>query len=354
MQNIFIDTSVFVSDNFLHGNGINGIFRLVRDGHFKLIMPLITINEIKSQFGKRAQEALSLHNRTLNTREIHVLKNAVGGEDKLTKFPKLDFLQKEFNDKLDKLISDVNTIVLPYPTINTTGLFDKYFNNKKPFGNADKKHEFPDAMALESLILWCEANQQPCIVIANDRDMSAAHKLLTLEQDHKKFLADALGEILLKERQQIVDFLFKNNKTEIETEVELWLRDKLDDDSLYYDHTNWMEVHDIEIPFVAISAVGYQITSFTDKIITAEVTIKAHVKIELLIDDESSMYKDLDDKSFHYGDTSQLEIEQHLEFPVAAVFNVVNKGDYGPDVEIVAFNPGREIELESDRDEFYR
>jgi hypothetical protein len=47
-----------------------------------------------------------------------------------------------------------------------------------------------------------------------------------------------------------------------------------------------------------------------------------------------------------------LEIEQHLEIPVTVVFNVINKDDYDPVVEVVEFNAGNELELESD-DEFY-
>jgi hypothetical protein len=239
LENIFIDTSVFVAENFLHGNRIKELYRLFGDGHFKNVMPLVTINEIKSQFAKRAGDALELHNAAMNNRKLQVLKNLKGSKDILTKFPKLDIIEKEFSLKLDRRIKAADAIVLTYPTIDTTILLDKYFKGEKPFGKADKKHEFPDAIALQTLIQWCEENKEKCVVLTNDHDFSVGNPLIKIELDYKKFLDEALTRIL-DERKQVVDLLFKDNKVKIQTEVELWIRDKLDDTNKYYDLANWM------------------------------------------------------------------------------------------------------------------
>src|SRR5687768_13944352 len=118
-------------------------------------MPLITINEIKNQFRKRVEEAIEAHNAAINNKKLYVLKNFLGGKEILTKFPKSHIVSEQFDKKLDTQLKEIGTTIIPYPTLDMTALLDKYFKGEKPFGKADKKHEFPDAMALESLLQWC-------------------------------------------------------------------------------------------------------------------------------------------------------------------------------------------------------
>lgn len=344
MENIFIDTSVFVRENFLEGNRINELLRLFEEGRFQHIAPLITINEIKNQYKKKVTVATEEHNKAMNNRLFDCLRNYKDKKDRLTKFPKAKTISVEFNKDFDTRLKDAKSIILPYPKIETASIFEKYFAGQKPFGGADKKSEFPDAIAIESLIQWCQKNKTVCIVLSDDSDLKGiVHPQLIIESDYKAFLHNTLNKIVA-ERKETLEKIFQANRQFIITEIELWLRNELDDTSIYLDVTNWMDVHDIKIPSVIVSLQGYQIASIDNENIVVEINSKAIVKLELKIDDEQYAYRDSDNKQIYYPSTTVIEVEQEFEIPVTISFSIMNKDDYDSNIEIEEFNNGKKIE----------
>lgn len=87
VENIFIDTSIFVQENFLEGNRINELLRLFEEGHFRHITSLITVNEIKNQFSKKVSIAIEEHNKAMNNKVFDCLRNYKERKERLTKFP---------------------------------------------------------------------------------------------------------------------------------------------------------------------------------------------------------------------------------------------------------------------------
>ena len=59
MDIVFLDTSVFVSENFLEGRRIQEIFKLSYSGHLSIILPIITYNEILSRIRFNGLESIS-------------------------------------------------------------------------------------------------------------------------------------------------------------------------------------------------------------------------------------------------------------------------------------------------------
>ena len=80
-------------------------------------MPLITINEIKNQFYKKAIDAIEAHNAAMNNKNLYVLKNYIGGKEMLIKFPKADLVSNQFNQKLDNMLHEAHTEIIPYPSL---------------------------------------------------------------------------------------------------------------------------------------------------------------------------------------------------------------------------------------------
>jgi hypothetical protein len=74
-------------------------------------------------------------------------------------------------------------------------------------------------------------------------------------------------------------------------------------------------VHNVEISFIAVIAKEYQITAIDNYDINVEVMTDVHVKIDLVIDDESYAYCDPDDKAFYYPYTFDWKLNNILRYP---------------------------------------
>ena len=72
MDYVFIDTSVFESENFLMGNKINSLFSLAQSDEIIILLPQLTYEEIKNRIRKRCKESFEY----LKENKYLVLKNA--------------------------------------------------------------------------------------------------------------------------------------------------------------------------------------------------------------------------------------------------------------------------------------
>lgn len=172
-ENLFIDTSIFVKENFLDGRRINSILDLSKQGYFKLLFSPIIINEIKIRYRKFVRVAYTLHNELVNDKkgDLKVLRNHSLGKQILARFPSEKDICKEFNDKFDQALVDCNAVILDYPTLSIEAVFSDYFSGKSPFDKADKKHEFPDAFAIAHMEQWCQQKKKKQLFLPTIRDL---------------------------------------------------------------------------------------------------------------------------------------------------------------------------------------
>jgi hypothetical protein len=175
IDNVFLDTSLFVKENFLEGKRINSIFSLSSKKYFNLYISVITLNEIKNQYKKRITAAIEKHNHLINDKanDIRVLRNNKSGKDILQKFPKIKDLCAEFDENIEAALEDAGAIVLDYPVLNVMEVFNHYFSGLPPFDKAEKKAEFPDAFAIAHVQLWCNENSTTAIILTQDKDIQA-------------------------------------------------------------------------------------------------------------------------------------------------------------------------------------
>jgi len=346
MTNIFIDTCVFTQENYLEGKKINSLLMLFEKGLFHGIMPLITVNEIKTQYRRRATEAIEMHRQFIKAKEVRLLRNHPAGEKALMYLPKVAELSDHFNAEFDKRLALSNIEILPYPTVDISDIFEKYFAGKKPFATAGKKtHEFPDAFAMETIISWCEKNNKPCTVLSKDNDiLGISHPLIQIRSDYDEFLSQALKEQLQRDRLQLLSEIYEEQKDSLKSEVADWLRDKLSDITLYYDATNWLEVYDIQVISVEVDFESFKVMKIGDAAIEIEISSDAFFIVDVTTDDENSAYRDDDDKQVYFRDTIDLRVERTLSLPITVSFHIVDEEDYDtPEIEEI--NGGRDIEI---------
>src|SRR5699024_2028864 len=153
MDIIFLDTSIFVANNFLEGNRIKSIYRLAKNKEIKVILPQLVFDEIINQVKKNIDDAENSFKKNRN--RTKVLRNIPSLASKFDLFD-----NAKAKEKLIELIKDKfeesNFEIIDYPTINIQEVFQSYFNHNFPFSNGIKKNEFPDAFALKTIELWAE------------------------------------------------------------------------------------------------------------------------------------------------------------------------------------------------------
>jgi len=191
MMNVFVDTCVFESENFFQTDRIKTLFSLAKDGKIKIIITQINYEEMKKHLLERVDETYVSHKKLKNDRGMQILKDI----DKryLLKNFCVEEIKKLFIDQLDKVLKEINCIIVPYSNINIESVFNKFFDNQFPFGKGGKKHEFPDAFALELLEKWCLLNKERCTILSCDTDLiNYKSKYLDVVKDYKVFLEDQI------------------------------------------------------------------------------------------------------------------------------------------------------------------
>lgn len=346
MDTVFIDTSVFISENILEGKRIREIYRLVQEGHIRLILPVITFKEVLNRIRKNTTEAVSgykaFRDKTKIIRNIPALEKRF---DKLDEEATIKELQVLFETK----IKSISTILIEYPTLNIGDVFEKYFESTFPFGSGEKKHEFPDAFAIATLEKWCQDNGAKCILIAGDKDLTQYKSThFKIASSIGEYLDDKLRQIEIEQkRQKRLDratVLFEEAKSRFKREIEQWLVEQLDDEKTYKRYTHH-EIHDIKIDDAEAELDSFQIASVTEHHLIIESEVYVTIEVTIEVDDVASGWYDDDARNWHYTDTEYETIKKDFNLTVSFEVEFPLAGDEFMDIEISEINKGRDLEL---------
>jgi hypothetical protein len=165
---LFIDTSEYERLSYAFGVGTLAI--LSTHNRVTLLLPEVVESEIRDHFKKAAQESVRLH-KTFSD-QARVLRNL--DDPKLglvfTKFV-ADEVTKALTIAFEKFTDMMTTIKLLVSTVDPKVVFDRYVATLPPFNSGKKKHEFPDAFALESIRNWALAEGRKVYVASQDNGM---------------------------------------------------------------------------------------------------------------------------------------------------------------------------------------
>lgn len=350
IDNIFLDTSLFVKENFLEGTRINSIFNLSSKKYFNFYISIITLNEIKSQYKKRITAAVEKHNQLINDKsnDIRVLRNNKSGDNILQKFPKIKDLCSEFDKNLEDALDRAGATILGYPVLNVADVFSQYFSGLPPFNKAEKKAEFPDAFAIAHVQLWCDENSASAIILTQDKDF-AKHGCpgILVDYEYEKYVEDKL-KLLLADRIDLLKKIYTDKSTEIDKEILDYVRNELENEWIYVDAVNYMDVHEISIDKLTVLAKDYEITVVNDDYIEIELNAHIHYKVILNVDDEESGMWDSEDKVVLWRETTEKSLEDsNLIIPVKISFNIIDSDDYDDDPQIEEINNSKDIQIKS-------
>ena len=342
MDVIFLDTSIFDSNNFLESKRIQEVYKLSERGHIKVVLPKLTFDEIFNRISKNIEESGQKFKKYRN--DTRVLRNVPSLNSKFEPF-NINVVKKELTRTLKKRFSKSNFEIIDYPTLNIEGIFKSYFEKKFPFGSGGKKSEFPDAFALKSVELWAEENKTKVFAFSHDKDMlNYKSEFLKIIDDFDIYLSDKIKEIESEYHQQRldeIDNIIQNRSTNIESKIQDWVEDQLDDYSKYFDYSNSYEVHDITIIEVNANIEDYSITNVSEEYISIQLKVLVNYKVEIIIDDEDTMFRDYETKDWIFIDTKPVLVDEIRYIDVDLIFDIEYDDETVYEPEIETINNGR-------------
>jgi predicted nucleic acid-binding protein len=351
VEYVFLDTSIFETNNFLEGKRINELLKLSEDGEIKIVLTRITHNEIISRFRKNLKESKSAF-KTFRDKS-RVFRNLPSKKPLFDAIDEEDSV-KEFTKLLEDKLQQAKCLILDYPVVNIKEIFDKYFAKDPPFGEGQKKDEFPDAFALLTIEKWCEQHNRKCHILSTDGDMityQSPH--LIIEPKYEDFLDMKLRTKAIVDIS--LDYLAQH-ESQVETILLSWLTDNLNDERRYIDVINYMEVHDIDIKNLEVFLAQSKVVSVDSDTVEVEMIVEVDLRIDVEIPDEETVYRDDDDHEYYYLDRKTVRIERTEIFPVLITVGVSVEADKVEAYEfnITQINEGKDLELSNERQLHYK
>lgn len=353
MDIIFIDTSIFESNNFLESDRIKEVYKLAERGEIKVVLPELTYDEILNRISKNIEESSQKFNKY--RQDTRILRNIPSLSEKFKPFEKRQ-VKEELYEIVKEKFSQSNFEIIAYPTLNIKEIFRSYFDKTFPFGSGGKKSEFPDAFTLKSIEIWAEENNVKVLAFSKDKDMlKYTSEHLEIIEDFNKYLSDKIKEIEVasnKKRLRLdqVEDIIQNRPERTQQEIKEWVKNQLDNYSKYYDYSNQCEVHDVSIIEVETNIEDYTITNISKDYISVELRVRINYQVQIIIDDEDSMeyiYKDDDTKELFFRETKPDLVGDIIDIDVDLRFYFEPDDDtvytYQPLIETI--NRGEALEI---------
>ncbi|KDP84216.1 hypothetical protein CF70_021220 [Cupriavidus sp. SK-3] len=192
-----IDTSIFEKNSLALESGLLAQLEQFRKSEFELVLANTVANEVKRHLAKNATDAT----KALRTALTHTAKHRAlssAHQEELTALSNLAAAdddaraRKRFDDWAQRVGADV---IHEDEFASIGEIMRRYEAGEPPFAETgEKKHEFPDAVALSTLEGWAEDRDTRILAVAHDKDWQrygAQSKRLVVVDD----LADALSTI---------------------------------------------------------------------------------------------------------------------------------------------------------------
>lgn len=316
-----IDTSVFVADR-LHWTApkYQRLLELAKMGHLHILIPDVVKNEVLKKIEEHSYKA---------ERAWKEFKNEAYGilltSENIAEIFNKDFdrenLVADLNESFEKFLKSKGVVVTGNNDISIDDILHLYFKQNPPFSGSEKKHEFPDAIALYSLKVWAKTKKIDHIT------------LITHDQDWIKYAENAADFSVLGSIQKAIEqvltvdieagILLENYKS-------LFIKSILEEFKENYgtyldvDGGNVTSTYDEEIDFIELTiASSVDDDSIANVFATAVVRFNADIEYP----DFGTASYDSEDKRYFFHNqietTRETSVELDIEFDVG--FDFINK-----------------------------
>lgn len=234
VEYVFIDTQVFVATGFgFNGKSFQALRNHLETRRLRLVLTDITVREVHAQIQRYVAQELQAHRKFLESARVirnSPLPEVEGVVHKLD----ADTVVKSLRDQFDAFLAESHASIIDTSEIPAGNVLKKYFVIEPPFGAAEgKRHEFPDAFAIEALIEWaCESERTVFVVTKDEKFREACDRIPLIP---KETLNEVLDHVASDDekfaslvRRHCMEHLFdikKTAKSEFENQF-YWVEDQ--------------------------------------------------------------------------------------------------------------------------------
>lgn len=217
-RNIFIDTEVFVSNNFFQNKNLQRLAEFGNSETVNIYLTEITKNEIQSNIKENlmnAQQEINNFKKTISNKG-KILKNLKNFKPYID-LPKLEVNLNfdELSIELENFIKDGKVKFIAFELANITDVVNNYFNQKPPFSLGKKKYEFPDAIVLSAIENWCKKENEQIYVISDDADFKSYVSSEIITIPNIKTMLDKINKQYQKDETLWITKIFEINREKI-------------------------------------------------------------------------------------------------------------------------------------------
>lgn len=290
---VFVDSELFVRSRFdLESGRLKRLADLAKAGRVRIVLPAITRSELSKKLRDSVSEAFSaLQSLRSRGRVLRLAENLDCGAI----FEPIDreAVTAELEARLENYFAEVKALLVEPPSGGTQRVLDRYFDGLPPFGQSRKKHEFPDAFALDALGEWCREEEVRVYLISGDPDLVGA---CTPESPflHLEHLED-LFDLIQAHDERIEALIAASNDAIVEQIAESFAN------SGFYLEEEDGDVGSIEVRSVEITEVRIQ--EIVEQMVFFETSATIVFVVGFTYNDYSTAIYDSEDKRYYFWDT---------------------------------------------------
>lgn len=161
---VTFDTVTVVQNGFDFDGGLLNQLKQLRHDTIRVVVSDVVKKEILKHLSERNQQALSKLDGAL--KKARDLDLATIDTPDVSR----ERAHSVARARLFTYFENLNATILSPEDVSVTEVLDRYFANTPPFGKADKKAEFPDAITLLALEGWAKKNDFQILAISSDND----------------------------------------------------------------------------------------------------------------------------------------------------------------------------------------
>lgn len=290
MDTVFIDTSVVVANKYFHAKSLVTILgQLAEKGHIHIVMPEITAQEIRANFKKDFNEAISV---------LAKHQAIYSHYDELLSGVDLKEALLKGMEKVEAFFKLPNVEILPYDKdCDITSIFEHYFAGEAPFHTKNKKSEFPDAFVLNALEKYANENRVNITCFSLDGDFTTYHGKRLIQGDLREYVSQKQKEIENLEAFETALAAYKKHLLE---KVKEKTYEYLDDERLY-NHYGEIEIRGIDVQDVNLTmdTDDYTIFHESEDDMQVSVPVELTCTIHLTFDNYEMAYYDKEDQEWY-------------------------------------------------------
>ena len=299
---VFLDTTVFDAANFSYiSRALGALADLAAGERVHVFVSDITLREVKSHVLEKVDE--SIHAQRKFESKARILRNSV--ENAVSnRFEKLDpdKLNAELLAQFDEFLKNAKVTVMPSSCVDVKDIFDAYFDKKPPFGEGNRKAEFPDAFSLAAARSWVEKHNQGIYVVSGDSGVRSAcdgTSLIALEK-----LSQFLDLVALEDEAR-GEFIHKAVRTKFGEIVDIIEKDFERQGFMLSDQDG--DVNQVNVDSVELEEID--ILRFQEDSVEVELTVRVQFTADISYADLATASYDSEDKQFIVWDKVEEEVK---------------------------------------------